>query len=151
MNRLVFSSFSASLYLVLQTVTMAVQTPDPWDSLLVPRAPYLHVNWKPLLLSTSCLRTTMFNLRFNVLVRSTVAKRPFSSTLLRANASFSIPTIDFAKIRNAASPAEKKETAKNIVAAFKESGFLYLYNHGIPPGMFIELLSHHVLTRHFVC
>lgn len=81
----------------------------------------------------------MLNLRLNVLVRSAVSKRPFSNTMrVRTGASFSIPIIDFAKIRNPSSPAEKKETAKEIVNAFKESGFVYLFNHGIDSGEYVR-------------
>ncbi|RXW21965.1 hypothetical protein EST38_g3916 [Candolleomyces aberdarensis] len=45
---------------------------------------------------------------------------------------FSIPVIDFSKFKQAQSAAEKQETAAEIVTAFKESGFVYLSNHGIP-------------------
>jgi len=49
---------------------------------------------------------------------------------------FSIPVINFSKYRNAKSDAEKQQTATDIVSAFKESGFVYLTNHGIPQGEF---------------
>jgi hypothetical protein len=49
--------------------------------------------------------------------------------------SFSIPVIDFSKFRSASSREEKKQTANEIVSAFKESGFIYIKNHGVTPGM----------------
>ncbi|KAJ3899847.1 hypothetical protein F5879DRAFT_1004957 [Lentinula edodes] len=55
-------------------------------------------------------------------------KRCFAS----AAASFRIPVIDFSRFREARSLAEKKETANEIVSAFKNSGFIYVSNHGIP-------------------
>ncbi|KAK7054185.1 BTB domain-containing protein [Favolaschia claudopus] len=42
-----------------------------------------------------------------------------------------IPLIDFSKFQTG-SPTERKDTATEIVSAFKESGFIYLSNHGIP-------------------
>jgi hypothetical protein len=47
---------------------------------------------------------------------------------------FRIPVIDFSKFRAAQTTEEKKETAKEIVSAFKTSGFMYVKNHGIPGG-----------------
>ncbi|KAF8192449.1 hypothetical protein BJ912DRAFT_261402 [Pholiota molesta] len=47
--------------------------------------------------------------------------------------SFSIPVIDFSKFRSASSREEKKQTANEIVSAFKESGFIYIKNHGVTP------------------
>jgi len=64
-------------------------------------------------------------------VRSAIPKRQLSYSPRRANAQFRIPVIDFSKFRTSSSPKEKRETAKEIVSAFKESGFLYLANHGI--------------------
>ncbi|KAL1660142.1 hypothetical protein GGF50DRAFT_130517 [Schizophyllum commune] len=46
--------------------------------------------------------------------------------------SFHIPVIDFSKFRAAATPAEKKATADEIVGALKGAGFMYLAKHGIP-------------------
>ncbi|KAJ7597288.1 hypothetical protein C8J56DRAFT_919687 [Mycena floridula] len=48
------------------------------------------------------------------------------------DSSFTIPVINFNKFRSAASPSEKKQTADEIVNAFKASGFIYLAGHGIP-------------------
>jgi non-haem dioxygenase in morphine synthesis N-terminal len=71
----------------------------------------------------------MFIYRFKVLVRTTVFKRNLS----KPSASFSIPVVNFAKFRTTSSLEEKKETAVEIVSAFKECGFVYLSNHGISP------------------
>ncbi|KAI9834234.1 MAG: hypothetical protein M1819_003072 [Sarea resinae] len=43
-----------------------------------------------------------------------------------------VPIIDFSKFLNAESHAEKKQTANDIYTAFREVGFVYLVNHGIP-------------------
>jgi len=48
----------------------------------------------------------------------------------QADSAFRIPVIDFSKSR--ASDSEKHQTAEKLVAAFKDSGFVYLRNHGIP-------------------
>jgi len=45
---------------------------------------------------------------------------------------FSIPVVNFARFREAQSSKERQQTANEIVSAFKESGFVYLSNHGIP-------------------
>ncbi|KZT12727.1 Clavaminate synthase-like protein [Laetiporus sulphureus 93-53] len=45
---------------------------------------------------------------------------------------FRIPLIDFSKYRHATSTAEKRNTADEIVNGFKEVGFIYLDQHGIP-------------------
>lgn len=45
---------------------------------------------------------------------------------------FRIPIIDFSKYRNAATTAEKEETAQEVVRGFTDVGFIYLSNHGIP-------------------
>ncbi|KIM46332.1 hypothetical protein M413DRAFT_441416 [Hebeloma cylindrosporum] len=66
--------------------------------------------------------------RFKVLIRPTVFKRNLSNP-----SSFSIPVVNFARFRTASSLQEKKETAVEIVSAFKECGFVYLSNHGISP------------------
>ncbi|KDQ64401.1 hypothetical protein JAAARDRAFT_145047 [Jaapia argillacea MUCL 33604] len=50
----------------------------------------------------------------------------------RSDATFRIPLIDFSKFRSAASLAEKKRTADDVVNGFKEVGFIYLKHHGIP-------------------
>ena len=67
----------------------------------------------------------------------TALVRPSGALRLRFTrhlSSFSIPVIDFAKFRSAESPEGRKQTAKDIVNAFKESGFVYLKNHGVTPG-----------------
>ncbi|KIP02101.1 hypothetical protein PHLGIDRAFT_96346 [Phlebiopsis gigantea 11061_1 CR5-6] len=48
------------------------------------------------------------------------------------NPSFRIPLIDFSKFLKATSATEKRQTAEDIVAGFKEVGFIYLHKHGIP-------------------
>ncbi|KIY49432.1 Clavaminate synthase-like protein [Fistulina hepatica ATCC 64428] len=45
---------------------------------------------------------------------------------------FRIPVIDFSKFRNAGSALEKKTVSREIVQAFKDAGFIYLAEHGIP-------------------
>ena len=45
---------------------------------------------------------------------------------------FHIPVIDFGRYLKSASSKEKKDTADEIVSAFKSAGFVYLSNHGIP-------------------
>ena len=39
--------------------------------------------------------------------------------------------IDFQNFRNSGNESEKKATAREVVAAFKEVGFVYLRNYGI--------------------
>jgi len=73
----------------------------------------------------------MFIYRFKVLVRSTVFKRNLSNP----SVPFSIPVVNFSKFLSPSSVKEKKETAVEIVSAFKECGFVYLSNHGILPCM----------------
>lgn len=43
----------------------------------------------------------------------------------------SLPIYDFSNFRQG-SPEQKKETARQVVEAFKTYGFVYLVNHGIP-------------------
>ncbi|PAV20469.1 Clavaminate synthase [Pyrrhoderma noxium] len=45
---------------------------------------------------------------------------------------FHIPVIDFSKYQRATSLSQKQDTANEIVHAFKNAGFIYLANHGIP-------------------
>ncbi|KZP07746.1 Clavaminate synthase-like protein [Athelia psychrophila] len=51
---------------------------------------------------------------------------------VKSDATFRIPLIDFSKYREATSLSEKRRTADEIVNGFKEVGFVYLGNHGIP-------------------
>ncbi|KAH9948356.1 Clavaminate synthase-like protein [Amylocystis lapponica] len=51
---------------------------------------------------------------------------------VRSDSNFRIPLIDFSKFLTATSQAEKQHTADEIVNGFKEVGFIYLDNHGIP-------------------
>lgn len=76
--------------------------------------------------------TVMFSIRASFLVRSSgFQKRRFASA---ASSGFRIPVINFSKFRTAQSDTEKKDTANDIVSAFKSSGFIYVSNHGIPEG-----------------
>ncbi|KAF8195609.1 hypothetical protein K438DRAFT_1968121 [Mycena galopus ATCC 62051] len=43
-----------------------------------------------------------------------------------------MPLVDFAKLQ--AGTTEKKQAATDIVDGFKNAGFIYLFNHGIPAG-----------------
>ena len=67
-----------------------------------------------------------------MLVRPILLKHRFLSSV--SNGSFSIPIVDFSRFREAAS-IERKRVSTEIVSAFKESGFVYLSGHGIPPGL----------------
>ncbi|KAG8883056.1 hypothetical protein FRB97_007321 [Tulasnella sp. 331] len=49
----------------------------------------------------------------------------------RSDATFTIPVIDFGKFISSGDASAQKSTAKDIVDAFKEVGFVYLKNHGI--------------------
>jgi hypothetical protein len=42
-----------------------------------------------------------------------------------------IPVVDFSKFQYATSQSDRKSTADKIVGAFKDSGFIYLREHGI--------------------
>lgn len=57
-------------------------------------------------------------------------KRPFA-THSQDSRTFGIPVIDFSKFREATMLSEKKTTARSVVSAFKQSGFIYLSGHGI--------------------
>jgi hypothetical protein len=75
----------------------------------------------------------MLSTRIPHLLRST----PFTKRLLvtlapQDNKTFHIPVVDFSKFRDATALSEKKATAQSVVAAFKESGFVYLSGHGLP-------------------
>lgn len=72
----------------------------------------------------------MFFFRPYLYKRSLQGLRSFASTA----SEFRIPVIDFSKFRAAKSDIEKKNTANEIVSAFKDSGFIYVSNHGIPQG-----------------
>ncbi|KAJ7752761.1 Clavaminate synthase-like protein [Mycena maculata] len=70
----------------------------------------------------------MFSFRASVIIRTGL---PVKRRRGLATASFRIPLIDFSRFKTG-SPADKKSTATEIVSAMKESGFIYLSNHGIP-------------------
>ncbi|KAJ2916414.1 hypothetical protein MD484_g3991, partial [Candolleomyces efflorescens] len=74
-----------------------------------------------------------FTVKSLVVVSKGARLRTLATAAAAANGkAFSIPVIDFSKFKQARSAAEKQETAEEIVTAFKESGFVYLSNHGIP-------------------
>ena len=52
--------------------------------------------------------------------------------IVTESSAFHIPVVDFSRYRFTTSPAQKHDTAKEIVAAFKDIGFVYLSGHGIP-------------------
>ncbi|KAF9534769.1 hypothetical protein CPB83DRAFT_842915 [Crepidotus variabilis] len=66
--------------------------------------------------------------KFRAIPRSVAFQRGLAS---QATNSFNIPVINFAKFRSTSSLDEKRHTAGEIVSAFKQSGFIYLSNHGI--------------------
>ncbi|KAF7301918.1 2OG-Fe oxygenase family [Mycena indigotica] len=68
----------------------------------------------------------MLSFRGSIVVRGGLKRG-----LATGASSFRIPLIDFSKFQHG-SAEDKKQTADKIVGAFKESGFIYLSNHGIP-------------------
>jgi hypothetical protein len=70
--------------------------------------------------------------RFFPAIRSSLLSGFKGRSLATAVAPTRIPVIDFSKFRTARSAEEKKTTADEIVGAFKDSGFIYVSNHGIP-------------------
>jgi hypothetical protein len=77
----------------------------------------------------------MISLRASVFAHSAGLTKRGLATITQVQ-SFHIPVVDFGKFRTANSWTEKKNTADEIVSAFKESGFVYLEGHGIPPSTF---------------
>jgi isopenicillin N synthase-like dioxygenase len=74
---------------------------------------------------------------------------PVSSLdISQEKASLSIPVIDFSAYRQTGSVSDKRRVAEKIVDAFKDSGFIYLYGHGIPVAT-IENVFKKVLDRFF--
>jgi isopenicillin N synthase-like dioxygenase len=57
-----------------------------------------------------------------------------------------IPVVDFSKFQHASSNVEKQNTADTIVSAFRNSGFIYIDNHGVPPS-----LVNTVFTKVLIC
>jgi hypothetical protein len=57
------------------------------------------------------------------------------ASVVPTTSAFKIPVVDFSKFKSDARQKERQQTAEEIVAAFKESGFIYLRNHGISPSM----------------
>ncbi|KAF9076957.1 Clavaminate synthase-like protein [Rhodocollybia butyracea] len=70
----------------------------------------------------------MFFARAPAYIRPFMQKRSLASV----TSEFHIPVIKFSKFRTAKSNAEKKETANEILSGFKNSGFIYISDHGIP-------------------
>ncbi|KXN89520.1 1-aminocyclopropane-1-carboxylate oxidase [Leucoagaricus sp. SymC.cos] len=64
---------------------------------------------------------------------SVASKRALATVAVPAPSAFKIPVIDFSKFKSEAGPKERRQTADEVVTAFKESGFIYLKNHGICP------------------
>ena len=71
-----------------------------------------------------------------LLTARTALKTRCLVTVAQDLSSFNIPVINFAKFRGASSNFEKQKTADEIVSAFRETGFIYLSEHGIPQGTF---------------
>ncbi|KIK04621.1 hypothetical protein K443DRAFT_130624 [Laccaria amethystina LaAM-08-1] len=67
-----------------------------------------------------------------LLAARTTSKTRCLVTVAQDLSSFNIPVISFAKFREASSSFEKRKTAIEIVSAFRETGFIYLSDHGIP-------------------
>lgn len=76
-----------------------------------------------------------FTVKSLVVASKGVRLRTLATASTSTGNAFSIPIIDFSKFKQAQSVAEKRETAEEIVSAFKESGFVYLSNHGVPRGI----------------
>ena len=66
-------------------------------------------------------------------ITSVTTKRRLATAAAKAN-TFRIPVIDFSKFKNEVRPGRRQQTAEEVVTAFKESGFIYLKNHGISSG-----------------
>lgn len=69
--------------------------------------------------------------RYSVWARHSVQRARRGLATHAAN-DFRIPVIDFGRYLRSTSNKEKKETADEVVSAFKGAGFIYLSNHGIP-------------------
>jgi len=67
-------------------------------------------------------------------ITSVITKRRLATAAANAN-TFRIPVIDFSKFKNEVRPGRRQQMAEELVTAFKESGFIYLRNHGISSGM----------------
>ncbi|TFK71761.1 Clavaminate synthase-like protein [Pluteus cervinus] len=74
----------------------------------------------------------MLHVRARLYARLVAQKTRGLATAARDAQSFHIPVINFAKFRTANSDVERRQTANDIVTAFKQSGFIYLEGHGIP-------------------
>ncbi|KAL5530588.1 hypothetical protein ACEPAF_6846 [Sanghuangporus sanghuang] len=54
---------------------------------------------------------------------------------------FRIPVIDFNRYQIAASTDQRQETANEVVDGFKEAGFIYIKNHGIPDSVITNVFQ----------
>lgn len=81
-----------------------------------------------------------------LLAARTASKTRCLVTVAQDLSSFNIPVINFAKFREASSSFEKQKTADEIVSAFRETGFIYLSDHGIPQGTFTPSIGLFLLT-----
>lgn len=78
----------------------------------------------------------MLSIRSSRFIVSTKISKRLLATAAQGAQSFHIPVIDFTQFRDATAQSDRKNTANNIVSAFKESGFIYLSGHGIPSSTF---------------
>ncbi len=60
---------------------------------------------------------------------------------VKSDATFRIPVVDLSKFRTSTSKSVRRETADEIVSAFKEVGFVYLSEHGIPDDVVNNVFS----------
>ncbi|KAG8945487.1 hypothetical protein FRC04_000772 [Tulasnella sp. 424] len=84
-------------------------------------------------LSTTTLRAASYSSARSSRVEYGIIRLRSLATLaetVRSDATFGIPVVDFGKFKSN-DPATKLATAKEVVDAFKEVGFVYLSNHGI--------------------
>jgi hypothetical protein len=65
-------------------------------------------------------------------IANVFSQRGFATVAPTAGA-FKIPVVDFSNFKSEAGPKQRQQTAEEVVTAFKESGFIYLQNHGISP------------------
>lgn len=62
--------------------------------------------------------------------------------------SFRIPIVNFSKFKFAKNDTEKQQTADEVVTAFKEVGFVYLSEHGIPKDTVDNVFKKVLVTKH---
>ena len=92
------------------------------------------------------LASQIFRLRFPTPYSLGSARR-FAFRGLATHASgFRIPVIDFGRYQTASSTEQKQETANEVVDGFKEAGFIYIKNHGIPDSVITNVYQKVRLT-----